>query len=83
MSVPHWIRDAVDVLADRVGHSIFISTIFAYADYVDVGQDESAPRAVYDAANGTDVMHVSLAALNANMAWYGPLKASCEDEVHA
>ena len=39
-SVPHWVRDAADVLAGRVGHSIFISTIFAYADHADVGQDE-------------------------------------------
>jgi 2'-hydroxyisoflavone reductase len=81
-SVPHWVRDAADVLAGSVGHYIFVSTISVYADNAYMGQDETAPRETYCCADGRDAMAVTRADLNANMALYGPLKARCEDEVH-
>lgn len=77
-SVPAWVRGAATVLAGHIDHHVFISTVSVYASHETAGQDESAPRAAYD---GPDAMTVTAADLRLNMAWYGPLKALCEDEV--
>ncbi|SFB58275.1 Nucleoside-diphosphate-sugar epimerase [Amycolatopsis marina] len=42
MALP-WVRDALDVLADNVGHWTFVSSINAYADTVTQGQKTDAP----------------------------------------
>lgn len=77
--VPHWVRDAAEVLAGNVGHYVFVSTLSVYDSETIVGADESAPRARYD---GADPMAATLADLRGNMALYGPLKALAEDEAH-
>lgn len=76
-SVPHWIRDAADVLRGNVDHFIFISTLSVYAANDKVGEDENGPRAKYE---GKDAMAETTAELRKNMALYGPLKALSEDE---
>ena len=76
-SVPSWVRDAGRVLAGRVKHYVFISTISALADTSRPGLDETAPLATYP---GADAMAETRATLLANLALYGPLKARCEQE---
>jgi 2'-hydroxyisoflavone reductase len=78
-SVPHWVRDAAQVLRGQVDHFICISTLSVYADNAQPRQDESAARHRYE---GPDAMAIRLAELRSNMALYGPLKALVEDEVH-
>lgn len=77
-SLPSWVRDAGRVLAGKVKHYVFISSISAYADMQRPGQDESAPLVRY---TGADPMKETRATLMANIeGLYGPLKAACEAE---
>ena len=76
-SVPHWVRDAGRVLAGKVGHYIFISTISVYSDTSRPGQDEGGALARY---TGADAMAETMASLRADMSLYGPLKAASEAE---
>lgn len=74
-SLPSWVRDAGRVLAGRVKHYVFISTVSVFADTRRLGMDETAPVAVY---SGHDAMTETLATLQASPKLYGPLKAQCE-----
>jgi 2'-hydroxyisoflavone reductase len=76
-SLPFWVRDVGRVLAGKVQHYVFISTISVFADKSQAGMDESAPVAVY---TGKDAMAETRATLQADMNLYGPLKAVCEQE---
>lgn len=76
-SVPSWVRDAGRVLAGKVKHYVFISSVSAYASTEKPGTTEDAPLARY---TGEDVMKETRATLLANMALYAPLKAACEAE---
>ena len=76
-SVPHWVRDAGRMLAGRVKHYIYVSSISAFAGTAQVGMDEAAPLARY---TGPDVMKETRATLLANLELYGPLKSACEAE---
>ena len=76
-SLPFWVRDAGRVLAGKVKHYVFISTISAFADTSKPGMDETAPVAAY---TGPDAMAETRATLQANLGLYGPLKARCEQE---
>ncbi|MDB6093289.1 MAG: NAD-dependent epimerase/dehydratase [Verrucomicrobia bacterium] len=76
-SLPFWVRDAGKVLAGKVRHYVFISTVSAYADTSRPGMDETAPLAKY---TGTDAMAETRATMQANLGLYGPLKAACEAE---
>ena len=64
---PLHVRTAVDALADRARHWVFVSTLSVYADDSTPGQDESAP--VHEPWSGD-----GLAAAEA----YGPAKVACE-----
>jgi 2'-hydroxyisoflavone reductase len=77
--LPSWVQGAASVLRGQIGHYVFVSTVSVYASHARVGQDEQAPRAAPPEAG---VMPSSMKALRENMAWYGPLKALCEDEAH-
>ena len=74
-SVPFWVRDVGEVLADNVDHYIFISTISVYADNGKPGMDESGKLAEY---TGADIMKETRDTLMANMELYGPMKAGSE-----
>jgi 2'-hydroxyisoflavone reductase len=77
-SLPFWVRDAGKVLAGKVGHYLFISTISVYADGSKAGIDESAALAEY---KGKDAMAETQESLRADVAnLYGPLKALSEIE---
>ena len=76
-SVPFWVRDAGKVLAGKVKHYIFISTVSVYTDSSKPGRDETTPTATY---GGEDVMAETTATLRANFNLYGPLKAASERE---
>lgn len=76
-TLPFWVRDAGRVLEDRVRQFVFISTVSVYADNDKPDQDESAATATYQ---GVDAMAETQDTLKANMALYGPLKASSEAE---
>lgn len=79
-SLPYWVRDAGKVLAGKVGHYLFISTISVYADGTKHGMTEDAPLAVY---KGPDAMAETQDKLRADMEnLYGPLKALSEAEAH-
>jgi 2'-hydroxyisoflavone reductase len=76
-SLPGWVRDVGRVLAGKVNHYVFISTISVFAGQSRPGQDESARVAAYA---GRDPMAETRATLQADMSLYGPLKAVCEQE---
>jgi len=68
------------VLAGKVGHYLFISTISVYADGTRHGMTEDAPLAVY---KGKDAMAETQDTLRADIEnLYGPLKALSEAEAH-
>jgi 2'-hydroxyisoflavone reductase len=77
-SIPAWVRDAGRVLAGKVGHYIFISTISVYARLDRPGMDEDAELASYAGADPLSETTASLMADVANL--YGPLKAASEAE---
>jgi 2'-hydroxyisoflavone reductase len=76
-SVPFWVRDAGKLLAGKVKHYIFISTVSVYADSSKPGRDETTPTVPYE---GEDAMAETNATLRANFNLYGPLKAASERE---
>ena len=79
-SLPYWVRDAGKVLAGKVGHYLFISTISVYADGSKHGIDEDSALAEY---KGKDAMAETRETLVADIAnLYGPLKALSEAEAH-
>lgn len=79
-SLPYWVRDAGKVLAGKVGHYLFISTISVYADGSKHGIDENSALAEY---KGKDAMAETRETLVADIAnLYGPLKALSEAEAH-
>jgi 2'-hydroxyisoflavone reductase len=82
-SLPHWVRDAADVLAGKIAHYVFISTVSVYAESAVMGADETAARERLIDHVGADAMRIRRADLLATPSLYGALKARCEDEVHA
>jgi 2'-hydroxyisoflavone reductase len=76
-SLPFWVRDAGRVLAGKVKHYVFISTISVFADTSKPGMDETTPLAAYA---GKDAMAETRVTMQADMGLYGPLKAVCEQE---
>jgi 2'-hydroxyisoflavone reductase len=70
--VPRCVKAAAEVLAGRVGHYTFVSSLSVYADASRPGIDETAPVATLDDPSSEDV--------NAH---YGALKACCEEEIRA
>jgi len=76
-TLPAWVRDAGQILKDKVERYVFISTISVYAD-TSKGVDETAPLAQYD---GPDPCKETLEAIRASgYKTYGPLKALSEKE---
>ncbi|MBK8287091.1 MAG: SDR family oxidoreductase [Ahniella sp.] len=79
-SLPFWVRDAGKVLAGKVGHYLFISTISVYADGAKADMNEAAAVAAY---KGKDAMAETQESLRADIEnLYGPLKALSEAEAH-
>lgn len=76
-TLPFWVRDAGQLLKDKVAHYVFISTISVYAANDTPGADESAALARYA---GKDAMAETQETLRADMQLYGPLKACSEQE---
>jgi len=77
-TVPVWVRDVGKVLAGKVGHYAFISTISVYAGLDKPGMDEDAALATY---SGDDAFAETTKSLVANVnELYGPLKATSEAE---
>lgn len=79
-SLPFWVRDAGKVLAGKVGHYLFISTISVYADGSKPGITEDAKVAAY---KGKDAMAETMETLRADIEnLYGALKGLSEAEAH-
>jgi 2'-hydroxyisoflavone reductase len=70
--VPRIVKASAALLAPRVGHYVFISTISVYARHDVVNPDESAPVATLADPTSEDVK-----------AHYGALKALCEQAAEA
>jgi 2'-hydroxyisoflavone reductase len=70
--VPRIVQASAELLAPRVGHYVFISTISVYAKYDVVNPDESLPVATLADPTSEDVK-----------AHYGALKALCEQAAEA
>src|SRR4029079_2139812 len=70
--VPRIVKASAELLAPRVGHYVFISTISVYARFDAVNPDESAPVATLADPTSEDVK-----------AHYGALKALCEQAAEA
>ncbi|MBI4787089.1 MAG: NAD-dependent epimerase/dehydratase family protein [Chloroflexi bacterium] len=70
--IPRIVRASAEMLADRVDHYTFISSISALADFSPRGLDESAP--VAQLKDGDSLEKVTEGS-------YGPLKALCEQAV--
>ena len=75
-TLPFWVRDAGQVLRDKVRQYVFISTVSVYAAN-DKPEDESAAVLPYD---GADPMRETAETLRAKPPLYGPLKAASEAE---
>lgn len=77
-TLPHWVRDAGEVLKDRVGQYVFISTISVYSDNSVPGMDEETALAVYE---GEDPLKETMETFRSSRGrLYGPLKAAAERE---
>jgi 2'-hydroxyisoflavone reductase len=77
-TLPHWVRDAGQVLSDATDQYVFISTISVYADTSRAGMDETTPVLEYA---GADPLTETMESFQANMgSLYGPLKAAAERE---
>jgi 2'-hydroxyisoflavone reductase len=77
-TLPHWVRDAGEILKDRTSQYIFISTISVYADTSRPGMDEATTLAKYE---GTDALAETMDTFRASQGrLYGPLKAYSEQE---
>lgn len=75
--VPGVVRRSAELLRDRVGRYLFVSSLSVYAKTGVPGQDERAPLAE---------LPVGVAADTLDMEYYGPLKVLCErvvEEVYA
>ena len=70
--LPRCVGASARLLADRVAHGVFVSSLSVYADESRDGQNEDAPLATLSDAAAEDVA-----------ANYGPLKAACEREFSA
>jgi 2'-hydroxyisoflavone reductase len=70
--VPHVVRASAELLADRVGHYVFVSSISVYADL-------SGPRSEDDAL--AELGEAARDELAVDYSNYGALKALCEQEV--
>jgi 2'-hydroxyisoflavone reductase len=70
--VPRIVKASAELLAPRVGHYVFISTISVYARFDVVNPDEALPVATLADPTSEDVQ-----------AHYGALKALCEQAVEA
>jgi 2'-hydroxyisoflavone reductase len=71
--VPRVVRQSVELLAEKVDHYTFISTLSVYADNSRPGMDESAPVGKLDDETVEEVTGET----------YGPLKAACEAAAEA
>jgi 2'-hydroxyisoflavone reductase len=69
--VPRVVRDSAELLRDRVGHYVFLSSISVYASFAEP-VDEGSPVATLDEPGSEDVE-----------AHYGALKALCEVAVQS
>ena len=70
--VPRVVGASVDLLRDRVGQYLFVSSISVYASGGGADRDESAALEPLEDPATEDVAK-----------YYGPLKAACEDRVRA
>ena len=76
-TLPAWVRDAGQILKDKVERYVFISTISVYAD-TSKGVDETASLDKYQ---GADPYKETIEAMKASgFKTYGPLKALSENE---
>lgn len=69
-SNPRWTRESAQLLKDRAGQYIFISTQSVYASRAEIGIDETAPVGRPDLPKS-------------EWSGYGPNKALCEEEAEA
>jgi 2'-hydroxyisoflavone reductase len=69
--VPGHVRPLAELLADRVGHYNFVSSVSVYTDVSTPGVDEESPVGTLDDPTVTEVTGET----------YGPLKVLCEDVV--
>jgi len=77
-TLPHWVRDAGEILKDHTKHYVFISTISVYADNSKPGMDETTKLEQYA---GGDPTAVTMEQFRANVGeLYGKLKAASEAE---
>ena len=78
-TLPHWVRDAGQILQGRARQYIFISTISVYADNsIPWGDEFNVPLAEYE---GADPLTETFESFRANPGGlYGPLKVASERE---
>lgn len=70
--VPGHVRPLAELLADRVGHYTFVSSVSVYTDVSTPGVDEDSPLGTLEDESSTDVGQ-----------FYGPLKVLCERAVQS
>ncbi len=75
--VPEHVRASAELLADRVGHYVFISTCSVYAPAPGVG-DLAEEAAVQDIPDRERMKIRTIGEVFRRMEFYGPLKALCE-----
>jgi len=71
--IPGHVRPLAELLADRVGHYTFVSSVSVYTDVSKPGVDEDSPVGALDDESVTEVTGET----------YGPLKVLCERAVQS
>jgi 2'-hydroxyisoflavone reductase len=72
--VPHVVRASAELLADAVGHYLFVSSVSAYGDHSGPNDEDGAPAELGD-------MPIDELVLDDDGGNYGALKALCEQVV--
>jgi 2'-hydroxyisoflavone reductase len=77
-TLPFWVKDAAEVLADHAGQYVFVSTISVYDPAGLTEITETSPLVKY---TGADALAETTETFRANVGeLYGPLKAAAEQE---
>jgi 2'-hydroxyisoflavone reductase len=75
-SIPRWVAESADLLAEAADYYLYTSSISAYADHSTPNADETAPVGQISPEDEAKVLtNKDITGEN-----YGPLKARCEEE---
>jgi 2'-hydroxyisoflavone reductase len=84
--LPRAVQASANVLSSLVDRYVFISSISVYADFKEIGKDETAPVGTLTAEQLAEANAIDTSGKSSGTSYgklYGPLKALCEQAVEA